>query len=86
LEPPRSICPGCYLSHRIPPRRKSISLGFLAEGRFGFRGKIADAAACESAGGHFIPQAFGWMVHVYPFNGDDLKAAFGTSVPMPPAN
>lgn len=61
-------------------------LGFLADGRFGLRGKIADAAACESAGGHFIPQAFGWMVHVYPFNGDDLKAAFGTSVPMPPAN
>ena len=44
-------------------------LGFLADGRFGFHGKIADAAACESAGGHFIPQAFGWMVHVYPFNG-----------------
>ena len=56
-------------------------LGFLADGRFGFHGKIADAAACESAGGHFIPQAFGWMVHVYPFNGDDLKVAFGTSVP-----
>lgn len=61
-------------------------LGFLADGRFGFHGKIADAAACESAGGHFIPQAFGWMVHVYPFNGDDLKVAFGTSVPPPPAN
>ena len=61
-------------------------LGFLADGRFGFHGKIADAAACESAGGHFIPQAFGWMVHVYPFNGDDLKVAFGTSVPTPPAN
>jgi hypothetical protein len=61
-------------------------LGFLADGRFGFHGKIADAAACESAGGHFIPQAFGWMVHVYPFNGADLKVAFGTSVPPPPAN
>lgn len=61
-------------------------LGFLADGRFCFDGKIADAAACESAGGHFIPQAFGWMVHVYPFNGDDLKVAFGTSVPTSPAN
>ena len=24
------------------------------------------------------------MVHVYPFNGDDLKVAFGMSVPKPP--
>ena len=61
-------------------------LGFLADGRFGFTGKIADAAECEAAGGHFLKQAFGWMVHVYPFNGDDLKVAFGTSVPRPPAN
>ncbi len=61
-------------------------LGFLADGRFGFTGKIADASACEAAGGHFLKQAFGWMVHVYPFNGDDLKVAFGMSVPKPPAN
>jgi hypothetical protein len=61
-------------------------LGFLADGRFGFRGKIADAASCQAAGGHFLPQAFGWMVHVYPFNGDNLKVAFGLSVPKPPAN
>jgi hypothetical protein len=60
-------------------------LGFLADGRFGFTGKIATAPDCEAAGGHFIPQAFGWMTHVYPFN-DDLKIAFGTSVPKPPAN
>jgi hypothetical protein len=56
-------------------------LGFLADGRFGFEGKIADSGQCVAAGGHFIPQAFGWMVHVYPFAGDDLKVAFGTSVP-----
>jgi hypothetical protein len=61
-------------------------LGFLADGRFGFHGKIADAASCGAAGGHFLPQAFGWMVHVYPFNGDDLKVAYGLSVPKPPAN
>ena len=61
-------------------------LGFLADGRFGFTGKIADAAECEAAGGHLLKQAFGWMVHVYPFNGDDLKVAFGMSVPKPPAN
>ncbi len=61
-------------------------LGFMADGRFGFTGKIADAASCDAAGGHFIPQAFGWMVHVYPFNGDDLKVAFGSSVPKPVSN
>ena len=61
-------------------------LGFLADGRFGFTGKIADAADCKAAGGHLLKQAFGWMVHVYPFNGDDLKVAFGMSVPKPPAN
>ena len=61
-------------------------LGFLADGRFGFHGKIADAGECEAARGHFLKQAFGWMVHVYPFNGDDLKVAFGTAVPKPPAN
>jgi len=26
------------------------------------------------------------MIHVYPFNGDDLKVAFGTSIPKPAAN
>lgn len=56
-------------------------LGFLADGRFGFEGKIADAHECSAAGGYLIPQAFGWMVHVYPFSGDDLKVAFGMSVP-----
>jgi hypothetical protein len=61
-------------------------LGFMADGRFGFTGKIADAADCEAAGGHFLQQAFGWMIHVYPFNGDDLKVAFGTSVPKPATN
>ena len=35
----------------------------------------------RAAGGHLLKQAFGWMVHVYPFNGDDLKVAFGMSVP-----
>jgi hypothetical protein len=67
------------------PMAKSLNrrLGFMADGRFGFTGTIADEATCDSAGGHFLPQAFGWMVHVYPFNGDDLKVAFGSSVPKP---
>lgn len=34
---------------------------------FGLRGSIASKDACDAAGGRFIPQIFGWMVHVYPF-------------------
>lgn len=55
--------------------------GFLADGRFGFEGKISDARTCNAAGGHLVEQAFGWMVHVYPFSGDDLKVAYGMDVP-----
>ena len=65
------------LDHRV---------GFMADGRFGFEGKIHDSASCESAGGSFIPLAFGWMVHVYPFQGDDLKVAYGTNVPSVSTN
>jgi hypothetical protein len=57
--------------------------GFLADGRFGFEGKISDARECSAAGGHLLDQAFGWMVHVYPFSGDDLKVAYGMDVPKP---
>jgi hypothetical protein len=35
--------------------------------KFGLRGSIATKEACDAAGGRFIPQIFGWMVHVYPF-------------------
>ena len=40
-----------------------------AEGQplFGGKGAIATEAECSAAGGRFIPQAFGWMLHVYPF-------------------
>jgi hypothetical protein len=57
--------------------------GFLADGRFGFEGKISDTKDCTAAGGHLLDQAFGWMVHVYPFSGDDLKVAYGMDVPKP---
>jgi hypothetical protein len=40
---------------------------------FGARGTVATEAACEAAGGRFIPQVFGWMVHVYPFATDPAK-------------
>jgi len=57
--------------------------GFLADGRFGFEGKIYTEKDCKAAGGHLLDQAFGWMVHVYPFAGDDLKVAYGMDVPKP---
>ena len=65
------------LDHRV---------GFMADGRFGFEGAIHERASCETAGGNFIPLAFGWMVHVYPFRGDDLKVAYGMNVPALAAN
>ncbi len=61
-------------------------LGVFADGRFGFEGKIHEPESCAAADGHFIPIAFGWMVHVYPFSGDELKVAFGMSVPKPLSN
>src|SRR5579862_3107727 len=55
--------------------------GYLADPRFGFTGTISDEAECESAGGTFHKQIFGWMIHVYPFASDDLKVAFSLDVP-----
>ena len=34
--------------------------------KFGLAGSIATKGDCEAAGGKFMPQIFGWMVHVYP--------------------
>ena len=35
--------------------------------KFGPKGSILTEAECKQAGGRFMPQLFGWMVHVYPF-------------------
>jgi hypothetical protein len=35
--------------------------------QFGFKGTIANESECRQAGGRFVPQAGGWMIHVYPF-------------------
>jgi hypothetical protein len=34
---------------------------------FGLDGSITTLEECERAGGQFIPQLFGWMVHLYPY-------------------
>ncbi|MGH9528312.1 MAG: hypothetical protein ACRD2S_00160 [Terriglobales bacterium] len=48
-----------------PAEKKSEAIGPNA--KFGLAGSIASKGACDAAGGKFIPQIFGWMVHVYPF-------------------
>jgi hypothetical protein len=58
-----------------------MRFGYMADPRFGFVGTISTAADCEAVGGNFHPQIFGWMVHVYPFQSDDLKVAFSTEAP-----
>ena len=40
---------------------------------FGFSGSINTASACAAAGGVFLDNVFGWMVHVYPFENDVAK-------------
>ena len=50
----------------LPPAdRKNEAWGPSA--KFGLAGSITTKADCEAAGGKFMPQIFGWMVHVYPF-------------------
>ncbi len=58
-----------------------MRFGYMADPRFGFAGTISTQSDCEAVGGNFHPQIFGWMVHVYPFESDDLKIAFSTEAP-----
>jgi hypothetical protein len=52
-----------------------INLCFPPEGtmrrmnrrQFGFKGTISTESECQNAGGRFVPQFGGWMIHVYPF-------------------
>ena len=41
--------------------------------QFGFKGTIATESECQQAGGRFVPQAGGWMIHVYPFESTPAK-------------
>jgi hypothetical protein len=49
-----------------PPRDKRQEM-FKKGTQFGMMGSISTPEACEAAGGKFIPQVFGWMLHVYPY-------------------
>jgi hypothetical protein len=50
----------------LPPKGQSQQM-LNANPKFGLAGSISSRNKCEAAGGRFIPQIFGWMVHVYPF-------------------
>lgn len=41
--------------------------------KFGPTGSISTEAECTAAGGRYLSQIFGWMVHVYPFEKDPEK-------------
>src|SRR3954462_1143494 len=49
-----------------PPRDKRQEI-FKKDPQFGMMGSISTQEACEAAGGKFMPQVFGWMLHVYPY-------------------
>jgi hypothetical protein len=55
----------------LPPTGTSLQNANFKE--FGLRGSIVTQEACEQAGGHWFPQIFGWMVHVYPYETDQAK-------------
>ncbi len=50
----------------MPPSDRKIE-AWGPKAKFGLAGSITTKDACEAAGGKFMPQIFGWMVHVYPF-------------------
>ena len=57
----------------VPPRDRRQEM-VPPNAKFGLMGSIATREECDAAGGKFVPQIFGWMVHVYPFekNGADV--------------
>ena len=51
----------------LPRREKNDEDVLPNSTKFGLRGSIATKEDCDAVGGRFLPQVFGWMVHVYPF-------------------
>jgi hypothetical protein len=41
--------------------------------QLGLKETIATESECQQAGGRFVPQAGGWMIHVYPFESTPVK-------------
>jgi hypothetical protein len=63
---------GHWHSHRniCEPKSAAAPLTRDQAREFGFSGSINTKSACDAAGGAFMDNAFGWMVHVYPFEND----------------
>jgi hypothetical protein len=64
-----------HINWCIPPRGQKDQWYQTRNGRpvFGPLG-VATEEECRIAGGRFIPQAFGWMLHANTFAGNDLKS------------
>jgi len=58
----------------LPPKDRRAEMfpkpGSEKNVRFGLLGSITTKEECEAAGGRFMPQVFGWMVHLYPWESD----------------
>jgi hypothetical protein len=54
----------------VPPKDQRATADWT---KFGLQGSILTKEACSEAGGTFYPVIFGWMVHVYPFEGSHEK-------------
>lgn len=50
----------------FPPRGQGREM-LKKNAEFGLAGSIATEDACKQAGGRWVPQVFGWMVHFYPW-------------------
>ncbi|HEX3351478.1 MAG TPA: hypothetical protein VHS34_01550 [Terriglobales bacterium] len=55
-----------HINMCLPPSDKRNE-AWGPNAKFGLAGSITTKADCEAVGGKFMPQIFGWMVHVYPF-------------------
>lgn len=65
---------GHWHSHRNVCQPKTAAPLTREQARaFGFSGSINTKAGCDAAGGVFLDNVFGWMVHVYPFETDVAK-------------
>jgi len=60
-----------HVNFCLPPR--GTRLRDVNWKEFGPGGSIAAQDVCLQAGGRWIPQVFGWMVHVYPYETDPAK-------------
>jgi hypothetical protein len=62
----------------VPPRGETQRWSEMKNGRpvFGPLG-VATRAECESAGGRFEKEVFGWMVHANVFESDDPRVIWG---------